>query len=145
MTIKTLLFILFLYVSLVWVAAVGLRSGSEIQAFGLFWTAAGIAALLLFVILSRLYGVWKIYRARPRSRPVPEKTPQKVHPEDAAISLLFAQANAALGKLARTGAMPPKTDVRQLPLYILAGPEGSGKTSTFANSGLEPLLAATAD
>jgi type VI secretion system protein ImpL len=143
LTIKTLLFILFLYVALVWVAAVGLRSGSEIQTFGLFWTAAGIAAVLLFVILSWLYGVWKMYRARPpRNRPVSEKTPQKVHPEDAAMSALFAQANAALAKLARAGAMLPKTDVRQLPLYILAGPEGSGKTSTFANSGLEPLLAA---
>ena len=31
---------------------------------------------------------------------------------------------------------------RQMPLYLLIGPEGSGKTSTFLNSGLEPQLLA---
>jgi len=142
-SIKVLLFILFLYVSLVWVAAVGLRSGPEIQTFGLFWTAVGIGAVLAFVIFSRTYGVWKVYRARPRRQKVSEKPAQKVvHPDDAAISALLDQANATLARLSATGGTHAKPEVRQLPLYILVGPQGSGKTSTFANSGLETTLLA---
>jgi type VI secretion system protein ImpL len=142
-SIKILLFILFLYVSLIWVAAVGLRSGPEIQTFGLFWTAVGIAAVLAFVILSRIHGVWKVHRARPRKQRVSEKPEQKVvHPQDAAISALLDQANATLARLPGAGGAQAKVDVRELPLYILAGPQGSGKTSTFANSGLEITLLA---
>src|SRR5581483_12202369 len=35
-----------------------------------------------------------------------------------------------------------KTPLTTLPLYLLIGPEGSGKTSTFLNSGIEPQLLA---
>jgi type VI secretion system protein ImpL len=145
-SIKILLFILFLYVSLVWVAAVGLHSGPEIQTFGLFWTAVGIAAILAFVLLSRIYSVWKIYRARPRKQKIAAKPLQQkvVHPEDAALQALLAQANATLARIpVPAGATrQAKIDIRLLPLYFLAGPEGSGKTSTFANSGLEATLLA---
>jgi len=83
-------------------------------------------------------GADKISQIPPRSRPVSEKAPQKVNPEDAARSLMFAQANAAPGKLARAGAMPPTTDVRQLPLYILLGPEGSSKPALLLIAGSNP-------
>jgi len=40
-SIKTLLFVLFLYVCLVWVGAALLHSGPELLEFGFRWTALG--------------------------------------------------------------------------------------------------------
>ena len=139
MSIKTLLFLLFLYVCLVWVAAFGLHSGPEIEPFGLLWTAVGIIAVLAFVILSWAWGAWRLYRAKVRQRPpAPPKPVQKANPEDAAIEALIRDANSALAKISALGNSRVGGDLRRLPLYLLIGPSGSGKTSTFANAGFEP-------
>jgi type VI secretion system protein ImpL len=151
MSIKTLLFILFLYTSLVWVAAFRLHSGPELVSLGLLWTGGGLAALLLLVVLSWAFGLWKRFRSRPRPQKSPAVKPvEKIHPEDAAISTLFAQANLELARLSKApgqsapgqNASRQSVDFRRLPLYLLAGPEGCGKTSTFANSGVECRLLA---
>ena len=80
-------------------------------------------------------------KAAARPAP-PPKSVAPVHPDDEAMSALVAEANAALAKAPsfawrRDGALLSK-----MPLYLLIGPEGSGKTSTFLNSGLEPQLLA---
>jgi len=138
-SIKTLLFLLFLYVGLVWVAAFGLRSGPEIEPFGLLWTAVGIIAVLAFVILSWGWGAWRLYRARARQKPAPPPKPiQKVDPENNAIEALLRDANSALSKISALGISRANADFKRLPLYLLIGPSGSGKTSTFANAGFEP-------
>jgi type VI secretion system protein ImpL len=140
MTIKTLLFILFLYTSLVWVAAFR-HPGAEIISFGLLWTGGGLAAVLVLVVLSWAFGVWKRFRSRPRpQKAAPVRPVKTIHPEDASISALFAQADLELARLSK--APSQDVDFRRLPLYLLAGPEGSGKTSTFANSGVQCRLLA---
>jgi type VI secretion system protein ImpL len=144
-TIKSLLFCLFLYVCLAWVGAAYLYSGSpaDIRHYGLLWTAIGLIALLLLIVGSRLLSWFRIMRAKAAARPpAPARPAAPVNPEDDALIGLLGEANAALAKspeyVGKRGAFPLAT----LPWYLLVGPEGTGKTSTLVNSGLEPILLA---
>ena len=142
MTIKTLLFSLFLYVALVWVWAAYSRSGTELEKFGLLWTAVGLVGLLLGIIGARLFGWWRLRSARATARPpAPVKATPVVHQEDASLAALIAEANTNLAK-APGYVQRGETPLSGMPLYLLIGPEVSGKTSVFLNSGLEPHLLA---
>jgi len=139
-TIKTLLFSLFLYVCLVWVGAVYWQAGAE---FGLRWTAIGLIAVLAFIIAARLFGWWRLWRAKAAARPIaPAKSAPPIHEDDAALAALIAEANATLAKAPAYAGKRESTPLSGMPLYLLIGPEASGKTSTFLNSGLEPQLLA---
>ncbi|MGA8026475.1 MAG: type VI secretion system membrane subunit TssM [Bryobacteraceae bacterium] len=143
MTFKTLLFCLFLYVCLVWVGAFYFYSGQDTIRIGLLWTGGGIAAVLAFIILSRLWGWGRTLRARAAAKPKPAlKRTQPVNEDEAAIAALINEANATLRRAAGYSAEKGEAPLSKLPLYLLIGPEGSGKTSTFFNSGLEPQLLA---
>ena len=135
MTIKSLLFCLFLYVCLVWVGAAYLNTGPDIQHYGLLWTAIGLIAVLAFIIGARLFGWWRLWRAKAAARPAPAaKSVPAVHPDDEAMSALIAEANAALAKAPSLAGRREAASLSTMPLYLLIGPEGSGKTSTFLNS-----------
>ena len=143
MTIKSLLFCLFLYVCLVWVGAAYLNTGPDIQHYGLLWTAIGLIAVLAFIIGARLFGWWRLWRAKAAARPAPvAKSVPAVHPDDEAMSALVAEANAALAKAPSLAGRRVPASLSTMPLYLLIGPEGSGKTSTFLNSSIEPQLLA---
>jgi type VI secretion system protein ImpL len=142
MTIKSLLFLLFLYVCLVWVGAAYLHSGPAFQEFGLLWTAIGFIAVFAWVAGTHVFSWWRRWRARPVS-PKPSAMRQPVaHEDDAALAALIAEANATLAKAPAYAAKRTPGPLYTLPWYLLIGPEGSGKTSTFLNSGLEPQLLA---
>src|SRR5579859_4928793 len=99
MAIKSLLFCLFLYVCLVWVGAAYLYQGPDILHYGLLWTAFGLIAVLAFIIGARLFGWWRLSRAKAASRPAPAPKPApSLHPEDEAIAALMTEANTALSK-----------------------------------------------
>ena len=141
MTIKGLVFSLFLYFGLVWTLAAYRHPGPEFREFGLFWTAAGLFAVLFFVIAARVFGWWRLWRARVHAKPsAPAKRPEPVHEDDAALAALIGEANTALGSAPAYA--HKKTSLGSLPVYLLIGPEGTGKTSTFINAGLEPQLLA---
>ena len=143
MTIKSLLFILFLCLCLVWVGAAYLRPGPDFPRVGLLWTALVLMAALAMVLGARLWGWWRLWRAKAAVRPVaPAKTARIVHEDDAALAALIADANAALAKAPGYAGSRGKSPLSGLPLYLLIGPEGAGKTSTFLNSGVEPQLLA---
>jgi len=111
--------------------------------FGLFWTAMGLIAVLALIIGARFLGWLKLWRARASARPAtPPKAAAAVHPDDAAIAALVAEANSALAKAGSLNGRPAGSTLASMPLYLIVGPEGSGKTSTFLNSGLEPQLLA---
>lgn len=111
--------------------------------FGLFWTAAGLLLVLLFIIGSRLLGWWRLWRAKSVARKnVPASPEQVVHEDDASLTALIAEANSALSKAPAYSDTHAGTPLSRLPLYLMIGPEASGKTSTFTNSGLEPQLLA---
>lgn len=139
---RSLLLSLFLYFALIWVWALSQYEGPEIQEFGFRWTIVGLVVALAFIASSRLLGWWHLWRAKRSVRQAAPPKPVKiVHEDDAALDSLIAEANASLAK-APAYAGAGRTPLTELPWYLLIGPEGSGKTSTFLNSGLEPVLLA---
>jgi type VI secretion system protein ImpL len=142
-TIKSLLLILFLCICLVWVGALYLHPGPEFLQFGLLWTAVVLIAALVLIVGARLLGWWRLWRAKAASRPaVPAKAAPTSHEDDVALAGLIAEANTALAKSPNYAGARGKTPLSGLPLYLLIGPVGAGKTSTFLNSGIEPQLLA---
>jgi type VI secretion system protein ImpL len=102
----------------------------------------GLAVLVwaVFVILSRILSRQSAPKETPRSF-VPAA--QKSSPEDSFILELKASVDEADRRLAGLTAHKDKgivQSVRTLPLYLVIGPEGSGKTTAIINSGLEPKL-----
>ena len=142
MTIKSLLFLLFLYICLVWVGAAYLHSGPAFEEFGLRWTAIGLIAVFAWIAGTHLFSWWRRWRARPPRPKSAAKPELVVHEDDAALAALIAEANATLAKAPAYAARRTPAPLYRLPWYLLIGPEGSGKTSTFLNSGLEPQLLA---
>jgi type VI secretion system protein ImpL len=137
MSIKSLLLFLFLYVCLVWVGAALLHEGPEIRRFGLFWTAAGLIVVLSWIIISWAWGWFRVAKARSAAKPKSAPKPAPVaalHEDDATLLALIEEAKISLGRSANASA----ARFSDLPLYLLVGPEGAGKTSTFVNSTLEP-------
>ena len=142
MTIKTILFCLFLYVCLVWVG-MGFLYPNDFVPHALLWTAIGLIAVLVLIIGAHLFGWWRLRRAKAASKPSPPPRPvEPVHPDDEALTALLAEANLALNKAPEFAAMRGEASFSKLPLYLIIGPEGAGKTSTLINSGMEPQLLA---
>ena len=143
MTIKSLLLILFLCVCLIWVGAASLHPGAEFLLFGFRWTAVILIAALAFVVGSHLFGWLRLRKAKAATRPaVPAKAAPIVHEDDVALAGLIAEANTALAKSASYAGAKGRPPLSGLPIYLLVGPLGAGKTSTFLNSGIEPQLLA---
>jgi type VI protein secretion system component VasK len=137
-TIKTLLFLLFLYICLVWVGAAYLHPGTEFREFGLRWTLVGLVAAFVFIVGSHLFNWWRRWRAKPKPEKPAAKPSPIVHEDDIALANAIAEANTNLAK-------GPEHRYRRYPIYelpwrLLVGPEGSGKTSILLNSGIEPQL-----
>lgn len=143
MTLKGTLFCLFLYVALVWVGAAYLYSGVKVEQVGLLWTAAGLVAVLALTLLSKIWGWVRTLRARAAANPKPAvKAPMPVSVDEAAIRALFHEAAMELDRLPGHLRKHGAASLSNLRLFLLIGPEGSGKTTTFLNSGLEPHLLA---
>jgi type VI secretion system protein ImpL len=145
-TIKSLLFCLFLYVCLVWVAIAYMGHGTiepDGVRLGLLWTGIGLIALLAWIIGARLFGWWRLSRAKAAAKPAPASKPTAApsHPDDEAMKVLIAEAETALAKASASGRRAG-VPFSAMPLYLLVGAEGSGKTSTLLNSGIEPQLLA---
>ena len=143
MMIRSLLFLLFLYTALVWVLSFyyGGDSGVDVQR-GLFYTAAGIAALIAWLIIERVWSWWRTHSAQRTARPVaPTAAPAKPqHPDDVALESLLAEAETRLAESAAFRGS--NTRILDLPMYLLLGAEGAGKTSVLEASGMEPVLLA---
>ncbi len=142
MTIRRMLFLLFLYTLLVWLVVIYLfrDAGWEtILQKGLLWTAFGVGALMAWLFLERLVNWWQLRRARRKLQPAPEaRSERPVHEDDTALSSLIAEADDRLARAA--GA--PRRRVRDLPIYLLIGQEGAGKTSVLHNAGIDAQLLA---
>jgi type VI secretion system protein ImpL len=151
MMIKGLLFLLFLYTVLVWITVGYL--GGEVEFIirrGLFWTGIGVAALLVWLILERAISWWQARQAnRPVAAPVPASTgaalpanahPANAHPDDVLLAEAVAAANLRLAQSDRYKGT--NTTIFDLPMYLVVGAEGAGKTAAIQNSGLEAHLLA---
>src|SRR2546426_12086130 len=98
MTIKSLLFLLFLYICLVWVGAAYLHPGPTFQEFGLPWTAIGLIAVFAYIVGAHLFGWWRRWRARPARPKAAAKPEPVVHEDDRTLAALIAEANTTLAK-----------------------------------------------
>jgi type VI secretion system protein ImpL len=120
-----------------------LRSGRDLLEFGLMWTAVGLGLLLVLIIVNRIFAWWRSSQAKAASRLASVPNPKlAIHEDDAALTVLIAEANATLAKAPAYAGTQEEEPLFSLPLYLLIGPEGSGKTSTFLNSDLDPQLLA---
>jgi type VI secretion system protein ImpL len=142
MTIRRLLLILFLYIFLVWIVAYLLNPDDSrrfVEA-GLLWTAVGVAVLLLGVIVERIVSWWLARRAeRAGKPPAPRPSRKIVHEDDAALASLLKEADERLAQApGPPGTKPLKA--LDLPLYLVIGPEGAGKTAVMHHCGMEPAL-----
>jgi len=140
---KGLLLILFLYTALVWVASAYLFP-TQVVPKGLLMTAVGLAAMLVYVIATWIWGWWRIARMKRAPKPAAALKPQATaHPDDAALEELLQQAGRELAKSPALSQSRGRKPFSGMPAYLLIGPEGSGKTSVFIQSGLEPQLLAS--
>jgi len=124
------------------VGAALLYTGPEIIHRGLLWTAIGLIAVLAFLIASRAFGWWRLRRAKAAAKPATPVAAAPAHPDDQAMIALLAEAKTELAKHSSFAGKRHVNPLSAFPLYLLVGPEGSGKTSAFLNSGLEPQLLA---
>src|SRR4051812_4906941 len=121
MSIRAILFLLFLYVALAWVvvALLGVQEGVGTPLIiqrGLLWTAIGIAVVFVWLIAQQIFGWWRLHRARAKAKPpVPEPVARRVHDDDAAFAALIADADE---KLARAPDGSGRR-VRDLPMYLI--------------------------
>jgi type VI secretion system protein ImpL len=147
MSTKGVVLVLFLYTAFVWVGTAYLRPG-ELVKQGLLLTAVGLGVTLAAALLSWIYGWWRVHRIKSAARPASTVAAPGLaleHPDNIALRELLREARA---RLLESPSFTGKTDADVfvgLPLYFIVGPEGSGKTQSFFNCGLDPQLLATQD
>src|SRR5215472_11848710 len=145
MTIRRLIFVLFLYVLLAWIIAALLHPGDVpglIQQ-GLLLTAIGLGVLLVLVLVERVTSWWRASRAQKAASPVAASaaSSEPLQEDDLEMIRLLREADQRLSQAPGREAANPSR-VLGLPLYLVVGPERAGKTSVVHHCGVElPLLA----
>jgi len=141
--ILILLFVV--YAILVWFLSFLFFSDSAVVV-GLILTVCGLTLLLVYILISRMTSKLSPAPAQPSGQensPPGAPRPPAVRDEDLEpISALIAEANNRLAKSPTLANSKVRPSVTSLPLYLLLGAEGSGKTSMFLASELLPELLA---
>ena len=137
--IRRVLLTLFLYEVLVWTVSY-LYAPLTVVRTALFWSALGVALLLIGLIAERFVSWWRSYRAKRATVSVPAAHPKAAlqSEEAAAFTELIAQANARLAESPRQPGAPPLR-LQDMPLYLLIGPSEGGKTALMQSCGIEPV------
>ena len=107
-------------------------------------TGLAIGTWTVFFLLTRLRSQ-RVANAAAQPKafvPAPAKVPAGDDSFTLEFNALVAEANRRLQALPATDAKRPAPTIATLPLYLVLGCEGSGKTSVLVNSGLEPRLLA---
>jgi len=143
MTIRRLLFVLFLYLLLVWLM-VGLRHSGDTKALidaGLRWSAVGVGILLACVIFEKVFEIWRDRKSLPKPQNVPVSANAGSQEDDRAFASLIREADQRM----TTAAGPSATRQNHgnnLPVFLVVGPERVGKTAIIQNCAPEALLLA---
>src|SRR5437763_16240666 len=133
------LLIFLIYAALVWFGAAFVVSGTNYFLVVFVLLTLGLTVLIVYLLISRTQPQ-SVSKETEKSAPV---TPAKGDdPEVAALTALITEANARLAKSPKLASRRVKTTLTKLPLFLMGGTEGSGKTSTFLKSGIEPELLA---
>ncbi len=121
--------------------------GPMLWVSGLLLTVVAAGVVMVYVMVSRLSqrtaGPAAVAPPSPSGTTAGPGPTVVSHDEDLdVIGSMIAEANSRLARSPALASKRVKTTLEQLPLYLLAGPEGCGKTSNFMSSGLEPELLA---
>ena len=145
--ISILLFLL--YEVAVWFGAAALASPANFLLVVFVLSALGLTVLIVYLLISRLTTPTAGAPApQSTAAPAPAQDQPVVAPRagaDPDLDAITALLNEANNRLARSPTLASRrirTSVYGLPLYLLGGPEGAGKTTTFLKAGLEPELLA---
>ena len=139
---KIVVAILFLvYLLCVWVGA--FLWGEDLTiVIGLVLTACGATILVVYILVSRLSQASKPAAPEGQQQATPAPAPEPAGRDWPELKALLAEANQRLANSPTLASQHTKATLKDFPMYLLLGAEGSGKTSTFVNSGLEPELLA---
>jgi type VI secretion system protein ImpL len=142
--ISILLFLVF--AAIVWFGAGLVVSGTNFSLVVFVVLTLGLTVLIVYLLISRSQ---RIASAPPPAaggqegeRAAPVRPVSGDDPEVTALAGLINEANQRLARSPKLASRRVKTSVTRLPLFLLGGTEGAGKTSTFLKSGLEPELLA---
>jgi type VI secretion system protein ImpL len=142
--ISILLFLV--YAAIVWFGAGMVVSGTNFFLVVFVLLTLGLTVLIVYLLISRAQRVAAPLPAAggvsEADRPAPVRPVSGDDPEVAALAALINEANQRLARSPKLASRRVKTSVTRLPLFLLGGTEGAGKTSTFLKSGLEPELLA---
>src|SRR5581483_6008044 len=142
------LLIFLIYAALVWFGAALVVSGTNYFLVVFVLLTLGLTVLIVYLLISRAQRGAVAGSpgggggGQEADRPAPVTPAKGDDPEVAALAALITEANGRLAKSPKLASRRVKTSLTKLPLFLLCGTEGSGKTSTFLKSGLEPELLA---
>ncbi|PVZ67676.1 type VI secretion system membrane subunit TssM [Pelagibaculum spongiae] len=135
---------LFMFGAIVWFGGPLISIGGSTP---LGSVTARLVVIFVFVLIWLLYIIWKMARQKKQDQEIeqglmqqPAPTNDKKSISDDEVSVLkerFSEGIAVLKKHSRKGGK----SLVDLPLYIIIGPPGSGKTTSLASSGLNFPLA----
>ncbi len=140
------------YVALVWVGARFAVSDENYVLVSAMLTALGLTVLIVYLLVTRLTrklagGGAAAPAPAPAAADAAAAPPPSVRaagpdPEIDAVVGQIAEANARLAQSPTLASRRIRTQVSGLPMYLLVGTEGAGKTTAFLGAGLEPELLA---
>ena len=140
------LMLLFLFFEAV-VAVLTTLAYPEVNVFlaCLAMTGLAVGVWAVFVLVTRIMMRPRIPQAPAPIRPATPTAPRPSFGDDSfsqELTSLVNEANRRLAAALPLNARGEAPTVASLPLYLVIGGEGSGKTSAILNSGLEPRLLA---
>ena len=143
--ISLLLFLI--YAVIVWFGAGFVVAGTNFFLVVFVLLTLGLTVLIVYLLIARAQPAPAAAPAvsaggQESERPAPVAAASGSDPEIVALTGLIAEANVRLAKSPKLASRRVKTTLTKLPLFLLGGTEGAGKTSTFLKSGLEPELLA---
>jgi type VI secretion system protein ImpL len=107
--------------------------------------ALGLTVLVVYLIVAKLNrppAPAADSSGQGNEKVVPTRPGTLDDADRASFVALIGEANQRLAKSPKLASRGVKTNVTKLPLYLIGGTEGAGKTSTFLKSGLEVELLA---
>jgi type VI secretion system protein ImpL len=143
------LLLFLVYELIVWFGAAMLVEGSNFFLVVFLLTALGLTVVIVYLLISRMM-------ARQAAPPAPAAPPAAAQPVAAAaareaaappeftahLRALIAEADQRLAQSPTLVNKGLKARITDLPLYLIIGPPGCGKTSTVLGAGLSPELLA---
>jgi type VI secretion system protein ImpL len=134
--------ILLAYCALVWVLCWFFLRDTQWIPIALVFTACGITVAAVYWLVARMGNAKASADATPTAAAAPAPAKVAKVPEDRTVRELLNEAERQLASAPLLASERVRPKLANLPLYVLMGPEGSGKTSNFIHGDLSPVALA---